>query len=153
MSNWPALPYEGWKDTYATLHMWSQVVGKVALAQAPPLNHSWGAAFHVTARGLQTRRLVYADRSFTVEFDFIDHQLVIEASDGDRRSLPLESRTVASFYRDTMATLAAMALPVKIWTTLRQDLTPVIAAASTLLIAFTILLMIVAALLRKGRKA
>jgi len=115
-ASWPALPYEAWKDTYATLHMWSQVVGKVALAQAPPLNHSWGVAFHVTARGLQTHTLLYADRSFTVEFDFIDHQLVIEASDGARRSLPLESRTVASFYRDTMATLAAMALPVKIWT-------------------------------------
>jgi len=115
-ASWPSLPYEEWKDTYATLHMWSQVVGKVALAHAPPLNHSWGAAFRVTARGLQTHRLQHADRSFTVEFDFIDHQLVIEASDGGRRLLPLESRTVASFYRDVMATLAGMALPVKIWT-------------------------------------
>jgi hypothetical protein len=112
---WPALPYDGWKDTYATLHMWSQVVGKVVLARAAPLNHSWGIALLVTARGLTTRALPHGSRSFTMAFDFIDHQLVIETSDGDRRHLPLEPRSVAQFYREVMALLAAMGLHVRIW--------------------------------------
>ena len=67
--DWPALPYEAWKDTYATLHMWAQVVGKVALARAPALNHSWGAALHVTSRGLSTLALAYGPRSFSIVFD------------------------------------------------------------------------------------
>jgi hypothetical protein len=112
---WPALPYEGWKDTYATLHLWSQVVGKVALALAPPINHSWGIALQVTARGLATRTLRHGHRSFAIEFDFIDHLLVIRASDGERRSLSLGPRSVAAFYRDVMSTLQEMSLPVAIW--------------------------------------
>ena len=112
---WPALSYDAWKDTYATLHMWSQVVGKVALAQAPPLNHSWGISFDVTPRGLTTRALPHGDRLFTIAFDFIDHQLVIDTSDGDRRTLALEPRTVAEFYRTIMATLEQMRLQVRIW--------------------------------------
>jgi len=112
---WPALPYDAWKDTYATLHMWSQVVGKIALAQAPPLNHSWGISFEVTPRGLTTRALPHGDRLFTIAFDFIDHQLVIDTSDGDRRTLALEPGTVAEFYRAVMAMLAEMRLPVRIW--------------------------------------
>jgi Family of unknown function (DUF5996) len=82
---WPPLPYDAWKDTYATLHMWTQIVGKVALALVAPLNHSWGIALHLTPRGLATRRLPHGNRAFTMEFDFIDHQLVIRASDGHRR--------------------------------------------------------------------
>ncbi|HEX3702591.1 MAG TPA: DUF5996 family protein [Vicinamibacterales bacterium] len=112
---WPALRYDGWKDTYATLQMWSQIVGKVALAQAPPINHSWAVALHVTARGLVTRNLPHGRRAFTMEFDFVDHQLVIRTSDGERQELPLRPITVADFYRDVMATLARMRLPVKIW--------------------------------------
>jgi hypothetical protein len=112
---WPALPYEAWKDTYATLHMWTQVVGKVALAQAPPLNHSWAIALQVTPRGLSTRTLPYDARSFTIEFDFIEHQLVIRVSEGETRVLPLRPQTVADFYREVMATLDRMGLPVKIW--------------------------------------
>src|SRR5262249_55160257 len=102
---WPALPYEQWKDTYATLHMWMQVVGKVALAQSPPINQSWGVAFHTTGRGLSTRTLAHGTRSFAIEFDFIDHHLVIRVSDGTTRSLPLSPRTVAAFYHDVMKTL------------------------------------------------
>src|SRR5262245_51823934 len=102
---WPTLPYDAWKDTYATLHMWSQIVGKIALARAAPLNHSWGIALDVTARGLTTRTLPHGNRSFRVAFDFIDHQLVIEASDGNRRTLPLSPRTVAAFCDEAMATL------------------------------------------------
>jgi hypothetical protein len=95
--------------------MWSQVVGKIALARAVPINHSWGVAFAVTARGLTTGTLPNGDRSFRVAFDFIDHQLVIEATDGDRRTLPLAPRTVADFYREVMTTFDDMALAVKIW--------------------------------------
>ena len=112
---WPALPYDAWKDTYATLHMWTQIVGKVALALAPPINHGWGIALQLTARGLTTRPLAHGARSFTMEFDLIDHQLVIQTTDGDRRTSRLEPRTVADFYRDVMATLRAMSLPVTIW--------------------------------------
>jgi len=112
---WPALPYDAWKDTYATLHMWTQVVGKVALAQAPPLNHSWGVALQITPRGLATRLLPHGTRSFAIEFDFVDHQLVILPSDAPARSLPLGPQTVADFYRSVMTTLAAMGLAVKIW--------------------------------------
>jgi len=112
---WPPLPYEEWKDTYITLHLWSQIVGKVALALAPPVNHSWGIAMQVTARGLVTRTLHHGDRSFTMEFDFIDHALIIRASDGAVRSIALAPRTVADFYADVMRTLGEMALPVKIW--------------------------------------
>src|SRR5689334_12326109 len=113
---WPALPYEAWKDTYATLHMWMQVVGKVALAKGPPLNHSWGIAFQVTPRGLATRTLRHGDRSFTMEFDFRDHRLLVRTGDGDERALALVPRTVADFYREVMALLAGMGLPVRIWT-------------------------------------
>ena len=112
---WPALPYEAWKDTYATLHMWTQIVGKVALAQAPPLNHSWAIAMQVTPRGLSTRTLPHGQRSFTIEFDFIDHVVTIRTSDGAIRNLRLAPRTVADFYADMMRNLREMALPVKIW--------------------------------------
>ena len=114
-TSWPALPYGAWKDTYATLHMWLQVVGKIALAQAPPLNHCWSVALHVTSRGLATRSLPHGARSFTIEFDFIDHQLAVRASDGETRTLALAPRSVADFYRELMATLRAMRLPVEIW--------------------------------------
>jgi hypothetical protein len=112
---WPALPYDAWKDTYATLHMWTQVVGKVALALAPPLHHSWGIALHLTSRGLTTRPLAHGARSFTLEFDFLDHQFLIRTTGGDRRALKLEPRSVADFHREVMATLAEMSLPVQIW--------------------------------------
>ncbi|HEX7087783.1 MAG TPA: DUF5996 family protein [Vicinamibacterales bacterium] len=112
---WPALPYQEWKDTYHTLHMWSQVVGKVALARSPHVNHSWGVALHVTGRGLQTHALPHEPYAFTMELDFVDHQLVIDRADGHRRTLPFVSRSVADFYRDVMATLAEMSLPVTIW--------------------------------------
>jgi hypothetical protein len=111
---WPGLPYEGWKETYATLHLWSQVVGKIALAQAPPLNHCWGVALHVTPRGLTTQPLPHGTRTFVIRFDFIDHRLLVEASDGATRSLALVPRSVAAFYRELLGTLDAMGLPVAI---------------------------------------
>ena len=112
---WPALPYDAWKDTYDTLHLWTQVVGKIALAQEPPLNHSWAIAMLVTPRGLTTRTLPHGHRTFTMQFDFIEHQLVIGTSDGDTRTLALRPQTVADFYREVMALLGKMGLPVKIW--------------------------------------
>jgi hypothetical protein len=115
---WPALPAlvdDAWKDTYATLHMWTQVVGKVALALAPPLNHSWAIAMQVTPCGIATRTLPHRHRSFTMQFDFVEHQLEIRASDGHTRTLALRPQTVADFYREVMATLDGMDLPVKIW--------------------------------------
>ncbi|MGH9175321.1 MAG: DUF5996 family protein, partial [Vicinamibacterales bacterium] len=114
---WPALELDEWKDTYATLHMWTQVVGKIALSQAPPLNHSWGITMQVTPRGLSTRTLPYGARSFTMEFDFVDHQLMIRTSDGTTRHVPLAPMSVADFYRSVMEVLRDLAMPVKIWTT------------------------------------
>ena len=113
-AHWPELPAE-WADTYATLHMWTQIVGKVALAQSPPLNHSWGVALQVTPRGLATRPLPHGARTFTLEFDFIDHQLAIVVSDSSRRTIPLTARSVSVFYSEVMTTLAEMNLPVRIW--------------------------------------
>src|SRR5262245_58206904 len=112
---WPDLPVE-WRPTYATLHMWTQIVGKIALAQAPPLNHCWSSALQITARGLITRPLPHGERAFTLEFDFIDHELVLATSDGARRALRLAPRSVADFYRELMSTLDEVNLPVHIWT-------------------------------------
>jgi len=114
-NRWPALPYADWKDTYHTLHMWTQIVGKVALALAPPLNHSWAIAFQVTPRGLSTRTLSHGQRSFAIHFDFIEHQLAIRTSDGEERLLPLRPQTVAAFYGEVMSALDSLRLPVKIW--------------------------------------
>lgn len=114
-SAWPPLPLDDWKGTYATLHLWTQIVGKIALAQSPPVNHGWGSALHVTTRGLSTLVLPYGDRSFSVEFDFIDHQLAVRVSTGDKGTLALKPQTVAEFYAQTMALLRDMSLPVRIW--------------------------------------
>ncbi len=111
---WPDLP-SAWANTYVTLHMWTQVVGKIALAQAPPLNHCWSSALQLTARGLTTRPLPHGDRTFTIEFDFVGHQVVISTSDGMHRSLPLAPKSVAAFYAETMTALREMQLPVRIW--------------------------------------
>jgi len=113
-AEWPDLPRD-WP--YATLHMWMQMVGKIALAQAPPLNHCWSVSLRITPRGLITRTLPHGERTFTLEFDFLAHELVIDVSDGARRTLALAPRSVADFYRELMATLADMRLPVRIWPT------------------------------------
>jgi len=112
---WPPLPYEEWQETYATLHMWMQVVGKVALAQAPPINHSWATALHVTPRGLSTHLLPHGVRSFAIEFDFVAHQLVVQVSDGSSQAHALTGQSVADFYRAVMNLLQRMGLGVRIW--------------------------------------
>ena len=96
---WPSLPLDAWRDTYATLHMWTQVVGKICLALTPLTNHFWNIAFHVTSRGWCTHRMNVAGLTMTMAFDFIDHQLVIQVSDGRTERVPLEPRSVADFYR------------------------------------------------------
>lgn len=114
---WPSLPLESWKDTYATLHMWMQVVGKIRLALAPMINHWWQVPLYVTSRGLTTSPIPYGTRTFQIDFDFLAHELRIDASSGERRSLALEPRSVADFYRQTMAALRALDIEVSIWTT------------------------------------
>src|ERR671932_1367621 len=84
---WPSLPFEEWRETCATLHMWTQVVGKVRLALAPMVNHWWQVPLYVTARGLTTSPVPHGRGTFQVDFDFIEHRLLIETSDGDARSL------------------------------------------------------------------
>jgi hypothetical protein len=115
-ARWPALPYAEWKDTYATLHMWSQVVGKIALATTPPLNHSWGIALQIGTRGLITRTLFHESKRFTLEFDFVSHKLLLRIADGTQRELALEPMSVAEFYRRVMAMLAEAGISVRIWT-------------------------------------
>src|SRR3954454_8680167 len=95
---WPALPLEAWRDSFATLHLWMQIVGKVRLIQNPWVNHSWHVTLQVTATGLTTSRIPFGERAFQIDFDFITHQLVVQSSDGRRAVIPLEPQTVASFY-------------------------------------------------------
>jgi hypothetical protein len=112
---WPALPFSEWKDTYATLHMWMQIVGKIRLALCPPLNHCWGVALYVTSRGLTTSPIPYGDGSFEITFDFIAHSLEIATSRGATRAFRLEPRTVAQFYAELMGALRSLDIDVKVW--------------------------------------
>jgi hypothetical protein len=114
--SWPALPFDAWRPTCDTLHMWTQIVGKVRLALAPHLNHWWQVPLYVSARGLTSTAIPYRDQSFEMEFDFIDHVLAIRTCDGDTRIVKLEPKSVAAFYAETMAALASLGLPVQIWT-------------------------------------
>ena len=102
---WPALPYAEWKDTCTTLHLWTQVVGKIRLAFTPWLNHSWHATLHVSSRGLTTSPIPIGQRTFNIEFDLVDHGLVIRASDGAEERLALRPQSVAAFYAALMAAL------------------------------------------------
>ncbi len=114
---WPPLPLEEWRDTYATVHMWTQVVGKIRLAQAPQVNHWWQVPLYVTCRGLTTSPIPYGSRTFQIDFDFIDHRLIMYTSDGATESLALQARTVADFYSDVMDRLRSLGLDIHIWTT------------------------------------
>ena len=111
---WPDLPYSAWADTCATLHLWTQVVGKIRLAFTPWLNHSWHVPLYVTARGLTTSPIPYRDRFFEINFDFKDHLLDISVSDGARKQIPLAPRPVAEFYALVMAALAELGIRVEI---------------------------------------
>ena len=112
---WPALPLAEWEDTRATLHMWTQMAGKVSLALSPRVNHCWAEALHVSPRGLRTNAIPYSLGIFEIEFDFIDHVLRIITSRGETKTIQLASRTVADFYREFMASLASFKIDAKIW--------------------------------------
>jgi hypothetical protein len=111
---WPELPLAAWQDSYDTLHMWTQIVGKIRMTLTPLINHYWNATLYVSARGLTTSAIPYPRGVFEIEFDFIGHKLVIETSEGDIRTLELAPRTVADFYAELMSTLAALKIDVKI---------------------------------------
>jgi len=111
---WPELPLEAWRDTCATLHMWTQIVGKIRLAQNPWVNHSWNVTLYVTATGLTTSPIPYETRTFQIDFDFIIHQLTIRSNDGDTGGFPLQAQSVAAFYKRMMEEMGKLDLPVHI---------------------------------------
>src|ERR1700750_3186641 len=111
---WPELPTTSWRDTYATLHLWTQIVGKIRLSRTPWLNHSWHVTLYVSARGLTTSPIPDATRHFEIAFDFIDHVLLISTSDGARRQFALAGQSVASFHASTLAALAELGIEVEI---------------------------------------
>lgn len=115
-NEWPVLKFEEWQDTLATLHMWTQVVGKIRMAQTPLVNHWWNVPLYVSARGLTTSPIPYGERIFEIEFDFIDHKLLIKCSDGAAIELALRPQSVAAFYAEVMAALRNLDIEVKIWT-------------------------------------
>ena len=114
MDAWPSLPYRAWEETFETLRLWLQIVGKVRLTQSPWVNHQWHVTLYVTARGLTTSPIPHGTRIFEMAFDFIDHRLSIRSSDGDTRALPLEPQPVSTFYHRVMALLDELELPVTI---------------------------------------
>jgi hypothetical protein len=113
-SAWPELPIRSWRETYETLHLWTQVVGKIRFVRSPWLNHSWHVALYVTARGLTTSPIPVGTRSFQIDFDLIDHVLRISASDGAQRQFALAGQSVASFYAAVMADLAELGIHLAI---------------------------------------
>lgn len=113
---WPELPLQDWEDTYATLHIWTQIVGKVRLARAPMMNHWWQVTLYTTSRGLTTSPIPDGSQTFQIDFDFTDHLLWIQTSRGARRSVALEARPVAEFYAEFMGALRTLGIEVEIWT-------------------------------------
>ena len=113
-SVWPALPYDEWRETCSTLHLWTQVVGKIRLARTPWLNHSWHVPFYVSARGLTTSPIAHGSRTFEILFDFCRHTLEIDVSDGSGRRMPLRPQSVADFHAQLMNALDELELSVAI---------------------------------------
>ena len=111
---WPSLPLEAWSDTCATLHMWTQIVGKIRLTQSPWINHSWHVTLYVTIRGLTTSPIPYGNRTFQIDFDFIGHQVAIQSSDGGVVGFSLQPQSVAAFYRRLQNEMAKLDLHVNI---------------------------------------
>jgi hypothetical protein len=112
---WPELPLNAWKDTYATLHMWTQIVGKVRLALSPKINHWWQVPLYVTALGLTTSPIPYEGGIFEIQFDFIHHKLLIRTDEDAERVMTLAPRSVADFYQEFMRCLESLDIHVKIW--------------------------------------
>jgi hypothetical protein len=114
---WPSVPFAEWRDSCATLHLWTQVIGKIRLAQAPLINHWWQVPLYVTSRGLTTSPIPYGARTFQIDLDFIDHRLDIQTSWGARDGFALRPLAVADFYAEIMGRLKALGLDIHIWTT------------------------------------
>lgn len=114
-SHWPPAPVEGWLETCATIHMWTQIVGKVRLARAPAENHWWHVALYLTARGLTTSPIPNGDRFFQIDFDFLGHRLIIATSDGHGEEMPLAPRPLADFHAEFIERLGALGIAVHIW--------------------------------------
>ncbi|HWI70623.1 MAG TPA: DUF5996 family protein [Baekduia sp.] len=115
-NHWPALRVEDWTETRDTLHLWTQIVGKIRLARAPMVNHWWQVTFYVTPRGLTTSAMPAGDgRTFEIEFDFCVHELRITVEGGERREIALAPKTVAAFYGEVLAALGELGLDVRIW--------------------------------------
>jgi hypothetical protein len=112
---WPELPLEAWKDTYATLHMWTQIVGKVRLALSPKVNHWWEVPLYVSSLGLTTSPIPYDGGIFEVEFDFLHHKLFIRTSHGTEKIIELAPRSVADFYAEFLQSIASLGIRVRIW--------------------------------------
>src|SRR6201987_5533381 len=112
---WPALPLADWQDTYATLHMWTQIVGKIRLELTPRVNHWWNVPLYVSSRGLSTSIIPYGSRHFDMEFDFVESKLIIRTTDPRTASVALAPRSVADFYHELMSTLRGLGIEVKIW--------------------------------------
>lgn len=112
---WPALPLDKWSDTYATLHLWTQIAGKIRLVESPWLNHSWSVTFYVTPSGITTGPIPHGDRTFQIDFDFVDHRLVIRTGEGRTGGFPLEPQSVATFYRRLMDELEKLDLRIEIY--------------------------------------
>jgi hypothetical protein len=113
--SWPELPLQAWQDTYETLHMWTQIVGKVRLALSPRINHWWEVALYVNARGLTTSAIPYEGRNFDIQFDLIEHKLIIQTSWASSKTLALRPQSVADFYAEFMSALRSLGIAVKIW--------------------------------------
>jgi len=115
-ASWPLLPHTQWRDTLSTLHLWTQIVGKIRLAQAPWTNHSWHVALYVTSRGLTTSAMSYGARTFEIDFDFIAHEVRIQTGEGAVESIALAPRTVADFYEELFQRLRSLDLDIRIRT-------------------------------------
>ena len=113
-SAWPQLPTADWRETYATLHLWTQIVGKIRLVRSPWLNHSWHVALYVTPRGLTTSPIPDNDKTFQIDFDFVDHVLRVSTSDGNERQFALAGQSVASFYATILAKLTELGIRLAI---------------------------------------
>lgn len=122
---WPALPLAEWQDTYATLHLYTQVIGKIRLASSPLMNEWWNVPLYVTSRGLTTSPMVHGARTFEIDFDFIDHNVLVRTSDGATRALALIPRSVASFYEELMAILQSLDLDVAIHSRPNEIVNPI----------------------------
>ncbi len=112
--DWPELPLQEWEDTYHTLHMWTQIVGKIRLGLAPRQNHWWNVAFYVNARGLTSSPIPYQNGAFEIQFNFIDHRLELRTSNDDDRAFPLAPKSVAAFYRELFGMLRDAGIAVQI---------------------------------------